>query len=49
MNTTTLLQRALGLSFAAVVTVMTLVGVDTLATSAPSAALVAQASAGAPT
>jgi hypothetical protein len=50
MNTpTTLLQRAMGLSFAAVVTVMTLAGVDALATQAPSAALMAQAASGTPT
>ena len=49
MNTSTpLVQRALGLSFAAAVTVMTLMAVNSLATQAPSAALMAQVQAAAP-
>jgi hypothetical protein len=49
MNTSTpLLQRALSLSFAAAVTVMTLMAVDSLATQAPSPALMAQVLAPAP-
>jgi hypothetical protein len=42
MNTN-LLQRAMSLSLAAIVTVMTLAGVNALATQQPSAALMAQA------
>ncbi len=45
MNTS-LTQRALSLSFAAIVTLMTLAGVDALATQQPSAALMAHAAAG---
>jgi hypothetical protein len=41
MNTS-LIHRALSLSFAAIVTLMTLAGVDALATQHPSASLMAQ-------
>lgn len=40
-----LTQRALSLSFAVIVTLMTLAGVDALATQQPSAALTAQVAA----
>jgi hypothetical protein len=40
---TSLMHRTMSLSFAAIVTVMTLAGVDTLATQQPSAAQMAQA------
>ena len=43
MNTSTLLQRAAFFSFAAIVTVMTLAGVDSLAKQEPSAAQMARA------
>jgi hypothetical protein len=41
MNTTSILHRAVSFSFAAIVTVMTLAGVDALATQQPSPALMA--------
>lgn len=47
MNTSSLLQRAVSFSFAALVTVMTLAGVDSLAKQEPSAAQMARTSAGA--
>jgi hypothetical protein len=48
MNTTSLTQRAVSFSFAAIVTLMTLAGVDALATQqAPSAPLMAQTAAAA--
>ena len=43
MNTSTLLHRAVSFSFAALVTVMTLAGVDSLAKQEPSAAQMARA------
>jgi hypothetical protein len=43
MNTSTLLHRAVSFSFAAIVTVMTLAGVDSLAKQEPSAAQMARA------
>ena len=43
MNTTNLLHRAVCFSFAAVVTLMTLAGVDSLAKQEPSAAQMARA------
>jgi hypothetical protein len=42
MNTSTLFQRAVSFSFAAIVTVMTLAGVDSLARQEPSAAQMAR-------
>jgi hypothetical protein len=47
MNTSTLLHRAVSFSFAAIVTVMTLAGVDALATQQPSPALMAHVAASA--
>lgn len=43
MNSTTILHRAVSFSFAAIVTVMTLAGVDSLAKQEPSAAQMARA------
>ena len=45
MNTTSILQRAVCLTFAALVTVMTLAGVDSLAKQEPSAAQMARTAA----
>ena len=47
MNTTSLLHRAVFISFAAIVTVMTLAAVDSLAKQEPSAAQMARAAASA--
>ncbi len=47
MSTSTLFQRAISFSFAALVTVMTLAGVDSLARQEPSAAQMARAAASA--
>lgn len=47
MNTSTLFHRAVCFSFAAIVTVMTLAGVDALATQQPSPALMAHVAASA--
>jgi hypothetical protein len=47
MNTNTLLQRAVSFSFAALVTVITLAGVDSLAKQEPSAAQMARTAASA--
>jgi hypothetical protein len=47
MNTSNLLHRAVSFSFAAIVTVMTLAGVDALATQQASPALMANVAAGA--
>ncbi len=47
MNTTSLLTRAVCFSFAAIVTVMTLAGVNSLATQQPSPALMAHVAASA--
>lgn len=43
MNTSTAFHRAVSFSFAALITVMTLAGVDSLATQEPSAAQMARA------
>lgn len=43
MNTTSIFHRAVSFSFAAVLTVMTLAGVDSLAKQEPSAAQMARA------
>jgi hypothetical protein len=43
MNTTNFLNRAVSFSFAAILTVMTLAGVDTLAKQEPTAAQMARA------
>ncbi len=48
MNTSKLLQRAVSFSLAALVTVMTLAGVDSLAKQEPSAAQMARAAVGTP-
>ena len=48
MNTTSILQRAVCLSFAALVTVMALAGVDSLAKQEPSAAQMARATVSTP-
>jgi glyceraldehyde-3-phosphate dehydrogenase/erythrose-4-phosphate dehydrogenase len=45
MNTSTILHRAVSFSFAVLVTVMTLAGVDSLAKQEPSAAQMARAAA----
>jgi hypothetical protein len=47
MNTTSLLTRTVSFSFAAIVTVMTLAGVNALATQQPSPALMAHVAASA--
>ena len=47
MNTTSILHRAVSLGFAAIVTVMTLAGVDALAMQQPSPALMAHVAASA--
>ena len=47
MNTTSLLNRAVSFSFAAIVTVMMLAGVDSLAKQEPNGALMARSAASA--
>ena len=48
MNTTSIFHRVAAFSFAAIVTVMTLAGVDSLAQQEPSAAQMARAAASTP-